>query len=334
MLEVAEAGAGFAPDGQRTLQIDRQVRHRLAESLETTLEACTGHLTWDAGKAGLLLSRLRAGPVRAGVMAIYADLVEAVFRDDLPAAQILLDDLFCVRPAPEATWKLCTLSDATLGSGQAARFHRIISDDPAITIRLSAYDDERLQAAKPVFDDAFRLIQAASPALAEELEVLLRDIVLVEGRTAQDAPAEIGGASTFYLWGAAFISFSWLPSRLALAAALVHEAAHLLLFGFSFGKPLVLNGLDERFDSPLRDDQRPMEGIVHAAYVVARLALLMRELRERGVLSAQETASAGAWAVRYRQDFAAALEIIKARARFTPIGEAAFAGAVEWMGRE
>jgi HEXXH motif-containing protein len=51
---------------------------------------------------------------------------------------------------------------------------------------------------------------------------------------------------------------------------IVHEAAHLLLFGLARNEPLVNDGPARCHDSPLRRDPRPMDGLFHAAFVLAR----------------------------------------------------------------
>jgi HEXXH motif-containing protein len=52
---------------------------------------------------------------------------------------------------------------------------------------------------------------------------------------------------------------------------IVHEAAHLHLFAVWKRDALVLNPPAERFSSPLRPDPRPMSGIFHAMFVLARI---------------------------------------------------------------
>src|SRR5262249_49195591 len=58
---------------------------------------------------------------------------------------------------------------------------------------------------------------------------------------------------------------------LDLLEGLVHEGAHQLLFALSHHEGLVENAIDERFESPLRRDPRPMDGVFHATFVCARL---------------------------------------------------------------
>jgi hypothetical protein len=92
-------------------------------------------------------------------------------------------------------------------------------------------------------------------------------------------PSEFDGASTFYLWGAVFTTIEG-KSPVDLAQTLAHETGHLLLFGSMLGRPLVENEDDERYDSPLRRDPRPMEGVVHAAYVMDRHLHVVAMLRD------------------------------------------------------
>lgn len=56
---------------------------------------------------------------------------------------------------------------------------------------------------------------------------------------------------------------------------LVHEYSHNLLFGLAADGALVLNDPAERYRSPLRDAQRPIDGIYHACYVSAREVVAM-----------------------------------------------------------
>ena len=46
------------------------------------------------------------------------------------------------------------------------------------------------------------------------------------------------------------------------------------------------------FSSPLRTDPRPMDGVVHATYVVARMHQTISRLLDAGVLSETDQAAA------------------------------------------
>ncbi len=59
---------------------------------------------------------------------------------------------------------------------------------------------------------------------------------------------------------------------------LIHEASHLHLYAMMGEDPLVLNEESERFPSPLRADLRPMSGLFHAEFVLARIVRGLRKL--------------------------------------------------------
>lgn len=63
---------------------------------------------------------------------------------------------------------------------------------------------------------------------------------------------------------------------------LVHESSHNVLFGLMLYDPMVTNPVSEKFSAPLRTDLRPMYGIFHAAFVVARMVRIFKLLVEKG----------------------------------------------------
>lgn len=96
-----------------------------------------------------------------------------------------------------------------------------------------------------------------------------------------DATFRFGGASSFMLWGAITLNLERHRTPLDILEGLVHEAAHLLLFGLFPTTPPVLNPVRERQASPLRPEPRPLLGVYHATFVCARLHHLYERLRAR-----------------------------------------------------
>ena len=78
------------------------------------------------------------------------------------------------------------------------------------------------------------------------------------------------------------------------AQALAHESGHNLLFGFCASESLVENADEELFASPLRADPRPMDGVFHATYVVARMHQTLTRLLEANVLDDEPNRSRAA----------------------------------------
>ena len=109
------------------------------------------------------------------------------------------------------------------------------------------------------------------------------------------------------------------------------KSAHSLLLGYSFGAPLVDNDVSEQFTSPLREDPRPMDGIVHATYVLARMHYCIERLLASQALNATERDRLEEAKVRRKSEYLQGLEVVSAHARFNAIGQSLFAGAQTYM---
>ncbi len=320
----------FEPDAGRAQRLDQRIRSQLAASLEKSVSACAGQLTWQPEQLDRTLAALRTGAVRPVIFSLYGSFIEALFADRLAAAQTLLDRLLSEHAPATSHPQILTLDDACLGAGNAARFEaEIITQDPAATHL--PFKQPEFRRHRAAIQSALTWLGQAAPAFAGEMQALLREIILARRVVAGEPDTGLTGASSFFLWGAAFIKFASQPDRLALAEALVHESAHMLLFGFTLGAPLVTNPPQERHASPLRQDARPMDGVVHAAYVLARITLFYTQLLQSGFLSAQEASTAAAAITQCRRQFGQADTVIARDASFTEPGAAAFNAARSWM---
>ena len=112
-----------------------------------------------------------------------------------------------------------------------------------------------------------------------------------------------------------------------MVQALAHESGHNLLFGLCADGPLVENDDEERYASPLRPDPRPMDGLVHATYVSARMHQAMVRLRRSGALSRDQEAAADAAAADNRRAFLEGMHTIDRHAKLTELGAAVMSGA-------
>lgn len=332
--EAAEMDFGFLPDVARARLVDAEIRCKLADSLDAAYAALDAQTL--PGAALRDLSRaLRAHPVRPGVMALYGDLMPAILDQDEAAIDVIIADLALPRWREPAAHRIITLADAELGCGIAERYRNHIQDDPENWISFDAVEAGALREGRLGVGEALQLLQAAAPALHAEIGALVNEIVLVDSRSGEDALA-LHGASSFFIWGALVLNLAEHRSRVKLIEGIVHEAGHCLLHGFTLGGSLTTNAAAERHASPLREDKRPMEGLVHAAYVLARMHLAMGTLLKPGLLesghiTAEEQAEAQ---LRYdgaRTNFWAADETVAASAQFTPVGQAVFAQARNYM---
>jgi HEXXH motif-containing protein len=228
----------------------------------------------------------------------------------------------------EPRFEVNALSVASMGD-EAAHFVRLLNageSTPIFAAREPQYwNDFDLRVGL-----ALNLIEAASPPLAAEIRAL---VVQAIGAEPRDPARSFGSVSSLTLWGAATINLESHRTVLDIAAALVHEAAHLLLFACAIDDPLVANPDTDRFVSPLRRDARPMDGVFHATFVCARLFYFFSALAARRpeALSGDDLATVEDGLSYLAARFDDGAETIVADARLTACGKDIFDSTLDFM---
>jgi len=322
----------FWPNGARAVQIDQRARASLADSLGSVFDACRAHLTADEADQTALLAALRSHRVAPAVFGVYADLVDALFAEDYTTAQELLSRLVQPIWRERVSARVVTLDDTVLGAGVAGLYRRGVDDDPNTSVSISAVDDVELARGRALHDEATRLLRDVAPDLHAEIAALAHETVLVRDASEVGEPS-IGfdGASTFYLWGAVVLNITRQQRRTGLAVALAHEVGHVYLLGSTLGAPLVDNDPSERYVSPLRADPRPMDGLVHASFVLARMIWCQDRMLASGLLSGAEQQEVCAERALNHARFTDSAPLISSHARFTDIGRELWTAARDWV---
>lgn len=304
------------------------MRHRLTDSLRYVLEQADGHVPMSRGDMEAFLTRLANGPVSPLVFGAYCDLVLALDGNALDEAQRLLAEIAAAPNVPTGP-QIVDLGDPAK-SVEANRYRRLVDTD--VDMPFTIWPPPAADAAhvRGLIDQAFALLDAGHPDLADEVRVIVREIVLATGSDDPQA-VQFDGVSSFMLWGAIVLNVRAYKTVLDMVQALVHESGHNLLFGLCAHGPLQDNSETERYSSPLRIDPRPMDGIVHATYVTARMHQSVQRLADAGVLDVAQMAEARAANIANAQRFAMGMETIGRHARLTPLGRAVMDGAERYM---
>jgi len=238
---------------------------------------------------------LEIGAVSPWVFCLYSLLVVELANDGDRSDAIVgwLEDAssHSAQPGPVA------LHEATVPAAWWEHYHSLLDTDPGRSFRPSKPTTDDIGRTAVTIESAFGLMAQCDPALHAETGALVRMPVL--GAPASSARADcFNGASTFFFWGGALFNAATERSPIAMVDLLVHEASHLLLFGLVEGTALTRNDPSERYDSPLRSDPRPIDGIFHACFVTARVEEAMRRLLASGRLGEEEAVAAEAHRVR------------------------------------
>ena len=299
------------------------MRFRLAETLEYVFNEVGDDLGVPLDKVLSIIEQIKSGPQSPHIFGAYYDLVFALENEELERARLMAEEILDRSASPPLT--VGPLDDRP--SADEDRYRRLlmtgmdyaVSPNPAL---MAAYR-QRLAAAFALLDEGF-------PQMAAEIRSLLREIVVAAG--PEDPKAiTFDGASSYMMWGAVLLNARGQKTVLDTAQALAHESGHNLLFGFASSSPLVENSDDELFSSPLRRDPRPMDGVFHATYVIARMHQTLNRLLKSAVLDADQAELAKGDLALHRKNFEAGDLVIHEGGRLTEIGRQAIESAREYM---
>lgn len=270
---------------------------------------------------------LKSRRVIPGVFGRYYKLVMAVQGGADEDARRLFRELIDAINQPPS-FRVEIFSDAGLGAEKALYDELLNPPDKLPWLCPLQADDgvgERV-------NEALGLLAIACPELAEEMRSIVLQIVAASP-SHEPGGQGFGSVSSFMLWGLIIFNAERHRTAAALAPCLVHEAAHQLLFAHAIEEPLVLNDINARYKSPLRKDARPMDGVYHATFVVARMYYAVQKLREAALagtvplpVSDLDKQSAG-----YRDLFFSGLQTVREFGELTETGRRIMDETADYM---
>lgn len=277
----------FIPGTNDIALLEQAMRCSLAASIDYIFETVGERLAVVPEDVRQAAAAIRSHRVPPSLFGHYFQLVMAAQASDFISASVHLSNIVkTAKHTPGLTVGLFT--EASLGENMRL-FRELIDPDPGTSPWLCS------PVAADGFEqrvrDSLALIAVADPALADELNGLVIQIVGAVPFSGSGA-RPFGSVSSFMLWGLLIVNMIRYRTAADLIQGLVHEAAHLLLFAHSTEEPMVTNAIEERYLSPLRPDPRPMDGVFHATFVSARIYHVNRKLREASTAAFQPVAMA------------------------------------------
>lgn len=285
--------------------------------LERRLHAAFDHVACD------VLGEPRPGAWSSTPSAHAAQALfrEAAVAGDIARIRSLYDDIRDVLTKAGALERAQVIvwGDDALAGAEYDLLQSAFQDDIGLTAQLVAPDPARAAALRSAIPALLHRLGAVLPLWQQEFTALVAQIHLAE--TSQGG---FGGASAFAAWGAILVNPRAQADDLALLLTLIHESSHLKLFSAYVDDEIVLNDPDEGYSSPLRHEPRPMNGIYHAAFVLARMICFLDDLRGSGrvaeVLGPLPEGAIEAALESSVERFRAAHEVIRDHGRLTALG--------------
>ncbi len=317
----------FEPSAERGAALDRRMRERLADTLDYVFSEVGEALGVSSAEASAATAQIRTAGQSPNRFGAYYEMVLALEEGELDAARALARELLAEgEVAAEARGtRIAAIADRS--ATETARYRRLLLPDPEMARQPG---DSVVAETKARIEAAFGLLDRGFPEMSAEIRELLRELVIAEGPDGPKAPT-FDGASSYMLWGATLLNARGQKTVLDTAQALAHESGHNLLFGLCASGSLVENPDDELFISPLRADPRPMDGVFHATYVIARMHQTVSRLLMAGVVDASARDAAETDLQAHRRNFEIGDQVIREGGRLTPLGANVIESARAYM---
>lgn len=313
----------FAPCPDQAQQNNRLMHGALSDSVTYLAQALDEQgLAVDQDMAAAWAEQVSTNPqLRPSVFGGYYDLVSAVQAGDEAAARALLNEVIASQPAetPAAIYRLGQDYSET----ETDRFQRYMGNGRTGASGIDIPYDDDADRFEQLLHAAFAWIDREVPDLGKEFRTLIRDIILVS--PDDSSPTIFEGGTSFKLWGALFLNAESEFTTSQLVTSLAHEEGHAALFGACRNEMLVENPDSELFWSPIRQTERPLEGIFHAAFVSARMLYVMQHQVADLSLPVQERQRATQDAEEAARIYTEGVEIVRENGRLTKTGTSVLA---------
>lgn len=309
------------------LQPDPEFVCRINAEIQLRLNGALDHLIIDVLGQPDVAARRFSGPA---AHALQAEMRAAAVRNDVDAIRgvYLAHRSVLSLPQPIGPCNVVAWGSDELGVSASALLQAAFRDDIGLTARLASPDPQAVAAFRERIAALRAGLAVATPLWCAELEELVSTILLA---TPDGSNEGFSGASAFAAWGAILVNPAANDTPRQLALTLIHESSHLKLFHAYLDDEIVLNNPSEAYASPLRRESRPMNGVFHAAFVLARMILFSTDLLASGragvILGDGEAACLIDDLPSWIDAFDAAHSVITAHGVLTPKGSAIIAEA-------
>lgn len=322
----------FSPSATSGRALRLNLNTAFAASFEHILEACAPHVEFDSDAAAELIRRMRAGSRETPFLyALHFELLDAIESDDLVLVERHVAAILDLAPAAN---DMVTVSlDPETFPWDAPTVARYFADEEDSFFHYVGPASDLVAPRTRQLALARDIVRRGAPGVAGETDELVSTLILGAARQhdGEEPDDPFQGASALRAFGALMLDARENDSVVDAVSSLLHEEAHQVLFALDPMDGVVTNSDDERYSSPLRLDPRPLEGIHHATFVLARIVYGMRALQQAGVFEGEDARFAAETITEAEPLFFDGLATTRRHADMTLAGAAAMDAAERYM---
>jgi len=162
-------------------------------------------------------------------------------------------------------------------------------------------------------------LHRSCPRLLKNIQTLVDRVFFVGNDSSEESHVlSVTGIRT---QGLIFINGEYDSSWVFLLDKYVHEAAHAYLFLINQEELLVLNDQKDLYPSPLREDERPMEGVYHAVFVLMNLLVALGMILEKEELVESDKKEIEAFIENYSNGLRKGYATVMQQGELTPVAK-------------
>jgi hypothetical protein len=308
------------PIAGRAVALRQEFNRSLLESIRYLIEACEEVIPPERFvQLTTKLDSLRPEMKLSGLLgAIHEDLLHAIEQEDIEKVnQIslrLCEDNFYV---PETV----VIGFSDLEPYYVPLVKEKFSQVPR-EIRFSPLSSEEFKKKKILIKNTIESYKDSFADFFTEFEELVSEIFLLKAEGLR-------AGSSFDLFGMIYKNILYKCEKITdVLEFIVHEQSHLYVFLLNRDDPIVINAQDVH-DSPLRTDKRPLMGIYHAVFVIARIQHIWCKALASHIIPEAERAYCEEQIQDHRTRFRLGFDTLQKHAQMTPLGEALIKSANE-----
>ncbi|TVQ79657.1 MAG: hypothetical protein EA369_04210 [Bradymonadales bacterium] len=193
--------------------------------------------------------------------------------------------------------------------------HLIYSDCKSPYAQLT---EDEAKVVKELVRSSLEKVQLIVPEYKQEFDVFIERIVLHRDDS-------VISSSSFFSFGNIYLNSCLIEANwVSFFDKLIHEAAHHYLFALCAFDKIIKNDPGRLFESPLREDARPIDGVFHQAFVVCRLMHAMKKVATSPRVELEFRDDAHQLFLEYRESLSEAVSTLEEHAKFTKRGKMIF----------
>lgn len=303
----------------RALSLRRFFNQSLINSLNYLLEACDEVIPVDLfSKVHQNLNSLKPESKLSGLLsALHADLIKAIEQQDiqkiLHIANILSKDNFQVE-------KMTYINFSSLNHYYTSLIKPIFSYEITRDVQFLSFSSQEFKNVKKSIEKGQKILKQFFPNFFKEFEEMTSEILILNAHGLR-------AGSSINLFGMIYKSYQYKWRKISdILEFLIHEPSHLYVFLLNKDDQLILNAT-EKHESPLREEKRPLMGIYHATFVLARVSYVLSKALLLNAIPENERDYSQELLADYRKRFFEGFKTLQTHAQMTPLGQALITSA-------